>query len=363
MTETPSDVAGRCGPYTLVRRIGAGGMGEIFLARGPDGAEVAIKRLLAECAKDPVFIGMFLDEARLVKRIHHPNVCEVFEHGQEGPHYYLVMEHIDGVSLRDLLEQRAFRGLPFPLAARIMAEVAAGLDHAHRLEDELGVPLGIVHRDVSPANIMIRKDGQVKLVDFGLAKARTQLMKTQPGLVKGKFGYLAPEQLGGRVDWRTDLFALGLCFYEAMTGQQLFGQRTAAETVQAIQRFSGPPPMAESVGAPPALDEVLRRALAPGVNERFQSAAELRGALGKLVRQVPAEKISAAALAAELKKGVPGGRSPSAPPPALGRDKLDSVPVADHGSRSSQGVSPLLLAGVALVVLVLAVAVGAALLM
>ncbi|GAB5541785.1 MAG: hypothetical protein SangKO_015450 [Sandaracinaceae bacterium] len=362
MTGAPSEALGRCGPYALVRRIGAGGMGEIFLARGPNGEEVAIKRLLAECAKDPVFIGMFLDEARLVKRIHHPNVCEVFEHGQEGAHYYLVMEHIDGVSLRDLLEQRAFRGLPFPLAARIMAEVAAGLDHAHRLEDELGVPLGIVHRDVSPANIMIRKDGQVKLVDFGLAKARTQLMKTQPGLVKGKFGYLAPEQLGGRVDWRTDLFALGLCFYEAMTGQQLFGQRTAAETVQAIQGFSGPPPLAAKVSAPAALDALLGKALAPQPDARFQSAAELRGELGKLVREVPAENISAVALAAELKRGVPGKRNPSAPPPALGRKQLDSLEL-EADLRRSKGVSPVLIAGVAIVVLALAAAVSAVLLL
>ncbi|MBZ0117332.1 MAG: serine/threonine protein kinase, partial [Sandaracinaceae bacterium] len=250
---------GRCGPYVLVRRLGAGGMGEIFLAKDPrTGREVAIKRLLSECARDPVFIGMFLDEARLAARLLHPNIGRVEHHGQEGSHYYLVMEPIHGVSLKQLLDARPGRGLPFALACRIVAEVCSALDYAHRLKDELGVPLGVVHRDVSPANVMIAKDGAVKLVDFGLAKARTQLMKTQPGLVKGKFGYLAPEQLGGKIDWRTDLFGLGLILFEALTGRALFNQQTAAETVQAVASFRGPPRLAGVVpGVPPELDEVL----------------------------------------------------------------------------------------------------------
>lgn len=323
-----------CGRFTLLRRIGVGGMGEIFLAEDSDGTRVAIKRLLRECAKDPVFIGMFLDEARLVERLSHPNICDVYEHGQDRDHYYLVMEHIDGISLRELLERRGLRGLAFPLACRAIAEVSAGLDYAHRLADELGVPLGVVHRDVSPANIMIGRDGSVKIVDFGLAKARTQLMKTQPGLVKGKFGYLAPEQLGGRVDWRTDLFALGLCFYEALTGQQLFDQRTAAETVQAIGGFTGPPRLAPRIpGAPDSLDAVLAKVLSPSPDKRYESAAAFRAALGRVVVESGHGAVSAAALASEVASlmGAPEH------PPAL---STDASPAADAASDALEPGAP-----------------------
>jgi serine/threonine protein kinase len=336
MSTNPQEALGTCGRFTLERRIGGGGMGEIFLGRDPDGGAVAIKRLLRECAKDPVFIGMFLDEARLVERLRHPNVCEVFEHGQDGAHYFLAMEHIEGFSLQELLDRRGRAGLPYPLACRIVAEVAAGLDYAHRLTDGMGVALGIVHRDVSPANIMIGRDGRVKIVDFGLAKARTQLMKTQPGLVKGKFGYLAPEQLGGTVDWRTDLFALGLCLHEALTGEQLFGQQTAAETVQAIQRFEGPPPLAGRVaGVPPALDAVLRKALAREPADRFESAAAFRAALGEAVVQGGHGAVSAEALAREV-AGAAQPAHPSAPPPRLDAPEIGPAS-SDPGDDLSLG--------------------------
>lgn len=304
-----TEALGSCGRFTLVRKIGAGGMGEIFLAEGPDGRPVAIKRLPAEGAKDPLFAGMFLDEARLVSRMRHPNVCEVHEHGMEGLNYFLAMEHIDGKSLAELLKEHD--RLPAGLACRVIAEVAAGLDYAHRLTDEAGEPLGIVHRDVSPANIMVRADGVVKLVDFGLAKARTQLMKTLPGLVKGKFGYLAPEQLGGTIDWRTDVFALGLCLYEALAGRPLFNQRTAAETVQAIRSFTGPPALTGVVpDVTHELDAVLARALAPTPSRRFESAAAVRVALAEVVRAMPPESVSPERLAA-LVRGAPTPREPA----------------------------------------------------
>lgn len=287
-------------------------MGEIFTARAPDGRRVAIKRLLPGCASDPVFIGMFLDEARLLLRLRHPNICEVYEHGNDADHYYLVMEHIEGLSLHELLVRRARMGLPVLLACRIVAEVAAALDYAHRLTDDAGRPLAVVHRDVSPGNIMIARDGRVKLVDFGLAKARTQLMKTQPGLVKGKFGYLAPEQLAGRVDYRTDLFALGLCFYEAILGVPLFGQRTAAETVAAIRELREPPrPSTLVPDAPPGLDALFARALAHDPAARFESAAAFRAALGQLVLASGRSAVTSADLAAEVARAL---APPAAPP-------------------------------------------------
>ena len=263
---------------------------------------------------------MFLDEARLVEGLQHPNVCAVREHGLEGQNYFLVMEHVDGLSLRQLLDRRGGSGLPFPLACRIIAEVASALDYAHRAEDDKGRPLGLVHRDVSPANIMVSKDGAVKLVDFGLAKARTQLVKTQPGMVKGKFGYLAPEQLGGTIDWRTDIFALGLCLFEAVTGKKLFDEQSAAQTVRAIQQFTGPPPLAGRVaGVPPTLDAVLAKALAPDPANRFESAAAFRAALGQVVLESAPAAVSAEALATEVQRSMAAGASAT---PRLSADKL-----------------------------------------
>lgn len=325
---------GRCGRFRLLERIGVGGMGEIFLAEEDEtGRRVAIKRLLKGCANDPIFIGMFLDEARLVEQLSHPNICDVVEHGQEGRHYFLVMEHVDGLSLRQLLDARGGRGLPFPLAARVIAEVASALDYAHRLAGPDGKPIGIVHRDVSPANIMIARDGSVKLVDFGLAKARTQLMKTQPGLVKGKFGYLAPEQLGGTVDWRTDLFALGLCAFEAIRGRQLFDQHTAAETVQAIKSFSGPP---EMPGAPPGFHAILSKLLSVDPAHRQASAAAFRADLGRVVVEAGYPAVSARALA-----DLVAGRSPSSTP-ASSLDERTSMPTSEPPPPRSP--LPLLLA-------------------
>lgn len=334
---TGGDGLGRCGPYRLLERVGAGGMGEIFRATGPDGRQVAIKRLLPGCAKDPVFIGMFLDEARLLAKLEHSNVCRVIEHGNDADRYYLVMEHIEGVSLGQLLARRGRTGLSVPLACRVIAEVASALDYAHRLKDERGVPLGIVHRDVSPGNIMIGRDGVVKLVDFGLAKARTQLMKTQPGLVKGKFGYLAPEQLTGEVDYRTDLFALGLCFYEAVTGTQFFGQSTAAQTVAAIRELRDPPRIASLIGAPAALDEVIARALAPDPEARFESAAAFRAALGRLVLDSGRAAVSARELAMEVARAS-GHSVNSMPPPRLNVRELTGEHELLGDARARSGI-------------------------
>jgi len=281
---------GRCGRYDLLRRVGIGGMGEVFLARTREGAGagefVAIKRLLPQCASDPAFIGMFLDEARLTRRLVHPNICRVMEHGQSQSHYFLAMEHIEGVSLKEILfaAQRHREHLPVSFVSWVIAQTAAGLDHAHRVADEIGVHVGVVHRDVSPANIMVSRRGEVKIVDFGLAKARTQLHKTMPGLVKGKFGYMAPEQLGGEIDWRTDIFALGLCMYEALTGVQMFPQPTAALTVQAVAHYTAPPPIhALRPEVPEAFEAVLARACARGKKERFQSAAEMQMVIERIL--------------------------------------------------------------------------------
>jgi len=281
---------GTCGRYELVRRIGAGELAEVFAARRPstDGRDhpVAIKRLLPHAAANPALVGMFEDEGRLAMRLVHPNICRVYGLEQDGETPFLVMEWIPGASLRDLVERSSSRGsLPISLAIRICSIVAGALDHAHLIRDSHGRGLGIVHRDVAPPNIMLGIDGGVKLLDFGLAKARTQLHRTQPGFVKGKFGYLAPEQLQGLCDVRTDVFQLGLCLFEALTGCRVFPQDTAAETVAALGEYRAPPSArALRPDVSPEIDAVVARALAPAPNDRFQDARAMRAALDSTLR-------------------------------------------------------------------------------
>ncbi|MGF1468160.1 MAG: serine/threonine-protein kinase [Sandaracinaceae bacterium] len=320
MTGQSSPERPRWGRFQLHRRIGIGGMGEIFLAEDTaNGGYVAIKRLLPEAADDPVFVGMFLDEARLATQIRHPNVAQVVEYGREGTSFFLVMELVEGVSLKELLHARAGRGIPWPVAARIMAEAALALDYAHRLTDIGGAPMGIVHRDVSPGNLMLSHEGAVKLVDFGLAKARTQLVKTRPGLVKGKFGYLAPEQLSGRVDWRTDIFGLGLCLFESVAGRPLFDKQTAAATLHAIDTFAGPPALAGRVdGVPDRLDDILARSLHPDPEARYPSAAAMRAALADaVVTEGLAPDATAEALARQIRTALQEAGPTTAPASAL----------------------------------------------
>jgi len=317
-TEEALTPIGRCGRYLLLKRIAAGGMGEIFLGQDEAGRMVAVKRMLPEAASDPTFVGMFIDEARVTKDLEHENIAKVYEFGEVGSSYYLAMEWIDGASLLELLAAVAERGrhLPVPLAAQIVAGVASALDYAHRQVAPDGHPLDLVHRDVSPANIMITLSGEVKLLDFGMAKARTQLEKTQAGFVKGKFGYLAPEQILGKVDPRTDLFALGLCFYECLTGRQLFEGGTAVQTVMAIQGYKAPPDIrALRPDVSPELAAFARRALMPHLEERFQDGEEMRRAvveatgirmndpapLGALMRELFPERLPTQAPAKSLR--------------------------------------------------------------
>lgn len=260
-------------------------MGEIFLARGPTPSGhrslVAIKRLLPQIAQDRAAVGMFLDEAHLTMRLDHPHVGHVYKLGRDGPHYFLVMEWIDGVSLRVLTRRIARSGpIPWFVAARIMADVAAGLHYAHELTDANGRPFQLVHRDVSPSNIMVGFDGSTRLLDFGLAKTRAQLQKTKPGTVKGKFAYLAPEQLRGQLSPRVDVFGLGLCLWEALMGRQLFDLDTIASAAAAIHAFAGAPPVRpHRPEVPERVDRILSRALNPDPDLRFQSAAEVRDEL------------------------------------------------------------------------------------
>ncbi|MCS6857243.1 MAG: serine/threonine protein kinase, partial [Sandaracinaceae bacterium] len=227
----------------MTERIEAGGMAEVFKGEAISvqgfRKQVAIKRVLPHLAQNKSFIAMFLDEARLGARLSHANIVSVFDIGSADNTYFIVMEYVDGCNLRTMFEQhqKAKKTIPLKEAIYIIIEVCKGLSFAHELQDENGRELGIVHRDISPANILISKRGEVKITDFGLAKAATQLEKTDPGVIKGKFSYLSPEAARGEpVDARADVFAVGIVLWEMLAGRKLFLGQSDYETIKLVQQ-------------------------------------------------------------------------------------------------------------------------------
>ena len=272
--------------YNLIEKLEAGGMAEVFLGEATSvqgfKKKVAIKRVLPHLASHTNFIGMFLDEARLGARLNHANIVSVFDIGKADNSYFIVMEFVDGTNLKKIMETLRSKRKPFPLkdAIYIAMEACRGLSYAHELQDDDGGPLDLVHRDVSPPNILISKRGEVKVTDFGLAKARTQLEKTDPGVVKGKFSYLSPEVAGGKgADERADIFALGVCVWEMLAGRRLFLGETDYETVQAVSAAEVPSLVGTHVEVDEEFDTLLQRALARAPEGRFQSAREFGDAL------------------------------------------------------------------------------------
>lgn len=285
----------RFGGYDILGCVGKGGMAEILLAR-ESGAEgqarpVVIKRVLPEIANDQGVVTMFRDEARLVMALDHPNICRIYDVGQVGGRWYIAMEWIHGASLADMIDAalRMKEGsaqahfLPASAVAQIVTVIAHALDYAHRATDKHGAALRLVHRDVSPQNIMVGFDGTVRLLDFGLAKATTQTYKTESGVVKGKLAYLAPEQWqGGTLDGRADLFALGLCLYEALTGHVLYQRERAIDTMTAVTSDPPPDPRVLRPQLDPRLTNLVKNALQKNPADRFQTGAEFSKALSPL---------------------------------------------------------------------------------
>jgi len=276
------------GRFDILGRLAIGGMAEIFLAReqGPGRGTrcVVLKRILPHVANDPRFVEMFLHEAELAMNLTHPNLCAIYEFGERDGEYFIAMEWVRGVSITQMhkaLFDRGDAGIPHHLVARIAAEVADALEFAHHAKDSEGRPLKLVHRDVTPDNVMVSFDGKVKLLDFGVAKAATQRQKTEAGMLKGKFAYMSPEQYQGQeLDGRADVFSLGACMYEAITGMALFHRASEYETMGAIvgdepaQRIRKLKPE-----VPKALDAIVAKALAKPRDERFASAGALHEAL------------------------------------------------------------------------------------
>jgi serine/threonine-protein kinase len=273
----------RLGRYELLALIGRGGMATVWAARiagtGEVGRWVAVKVILPSLASDPELDKMFLDEGRLARRIRHPNVVEVFEVADHEGTPFLAMEWIEGESLHALLTATARRRTITPaMAVSLVARVAAGLHIAHGLCDDDGKLLGVVHRDVSPHNILMSTDGAVKLVDFGVAKARGRLAETtSAGQLKGKFGYMSPEQATDKpVDRRSDIFSLGIVLFELTTGRRLFRGRNDAETLRQVTSAEIPSPSLIVKNYPSRLERIVLKALERDPMRRYQSAVALQ---------------------------------------------------------------------------------------
>jgi len=276
--------------YKIVERIDSGGMAEVFKgrARAIHGIEktVAIKRILPHLARNRKFVAMFLDEARLAVYLNHANIVQVFDIARSNGDYFIVMEFVEGANLRTLLEVARSTGRPFPLekAIYIAAEVCRGLAYAHERSDFSGRPLKIVHRDVSPPNVLLSYEGEVKLVDFGLAKAASQLEESDPDILKGKLGYMSPEQAWGRdVDHRADVFAAGILLWEMLANRRLFRGETDLMTLELVRRAEVPPLSAHNDRVTPDLEQVVMRALAQDPARRYPDARQFADELWRFL--------------------------------------------------------------------------------
>ena len=284
------------GKYHLLERLGRGGMAEVWKAKalGPMGyaRKLVVKRILPELACDDEFVRMFIEEARLSASLNHRNIVQVYEFGEVGGEYYLAMEWVHGRDLNTLLARLKERDAPPPmeLAAYVTREVCRALAYAHALTDEDGHPLRLIHRDVSPSNVMVGFDGSVKLLDFGIAKALALASenRTQVGVLKGKFGYMAPEQvdLDAGVDHRADLFVAGIVLWEMLTLRRLFKGSSDMHTIGMVRAAKVLPPSSFNPAIPPELDAVCMRALARSRDERFANCGEMAEALDDLVHRM-----------------------------------------------------------------------------
>jgi serine/threonine protein kinase len=280
------------GPYEVYERLGVGGMATVHRAkeRGIEEFErvVALKRLLPHLAEDASFVKAFVREAKLASMLQHVNIVQIFELGRVGSQYFISMEHIEGRDLRQVLRhaRRVTGPPPIHITVGILAQLCDALDYAHSKCDENGDPLRIVHRDVSPSNLLVTNTGHLKVIDFGIAKAQALHAQTQTGRVKGKLAYMAPEAIGGKdLDCRSDLFAAGVIAHELLTARPLFASKNEYQTILKVQRGDILPPSTFNQACPPELDAIVLRALARNPDDRFASAAELRDELAELRTQ------------------------------------------------------------------------------
>ncbi len=279
--------------FELIAELGRGGMATVYLARAKSRPErlIVLKQLRSDLADNPEFLAMFLEEARLAGKLHHPNIVETYEVGQDGDTYYIEMEYLNGLSLQAVLAKVGWRGaLTFPLQVYVLIEALRGLERAYTQRDDDGAPLNIVHRDVSPPNIIITFDGQVRLVDFGIAKAANSNVETRTGLIKGKLTYMAPEQAAsGDVDSRTDIYSIGVMLWQAAAGKRRW---KGVENTEVLRRLHAgkvaEAPGAKANGLPESVDEIVLKAIAAEPEDRYASASKMGAALEKLLASMNA---------------------------------------------------------------------------
>ncbi|MEP7121817.1 MAG: serine/threonine-protein kinase [Byssovorax sp.] len=331
--------------YELITEIASGGMATVFLARlqGAGGFQrlVAIKRLHTELAAQPELVQMFLEEAKIAARIHHTHAVPILEIGSSARGYYLVMEYIEGVTLAQVAHRVAQSGLQVPrkISLRMILDALAGLHAAHELTDEMGRPLGVVHRDVSPQNILVGVDGAARITDFGVARMTSQASDTKVGTLKGKVAYMAPEQIRQEpIDRRADLFAMGVILWEVLAGRPLFRADTKFDTI--VRALNAPVPRLRDTvyGISDALDELTTKALSRPPGERFQSAVEMveaieQGAKGSIATSREVATFVLKLFSRELNDRRSGIRSwldqvPVAAPPAA--EAPEVIPVASR---------------------------------
>ncbi len=280
----------RFGKYLLLERIGIGGMAEVFKAKlfGAEGFErlIAIKRILPNLVEDEDFVKMFVDEAKIAVRLNHPNIVGIQDLGKAEGTLYIAMEYVTGKDLRAIydLEQKRGARVPIGIAAHVVMKMCEALHHAHFAQGPRGEPLQVIHRDVSPQNVLVSFDGEVKVADFGLAKARGRMVQTQAGVVKGKLAYMSPEQLrGDEIDHRVDVFGLGIVLFELLTGERLFLGPSDMDTLRRVYEAKVPPMAALNPEVTPPLEAIVQRALAKDRDERYATALELHDDLQAFV--------------------------------------------------------------------------------
>ncbi len=274
------------GRYQLMKKIAVGGMGEVWLARqkGMVGFQklVVVKRLLPHLTAEQEFVNMFFDEARIAALLNHPNIAQIYDLGEVDGEFYIAMEYVPGENLRTVAQQALDLkgGMPLALKCRVLADAAAALDFAHLARSPSGAPLDLIHRDVSPQNIIVGFSGSVKLIDFGVAKAAGKINRTATGVIKGKYAYMSPEQARGHdLDSRSDIFGLGIVFYEILASQRLFKRDNDTDTLKAIVYGEVPPPSTLARGIPKQVDAIVMKALEKNRDDRYQTAGQMQLAI------------------------------------------------------------------------------------
>ncbi len=327
------------GPYQLVKQIAVGGMAEIHLAKtkGIAGFEkfCALKMIHPNFAQDEQFIEMLIDEAKIAVQLQHVNIAQTFDLGRVGDTYYITMEFVDGADLYKILRRGSEHDLDMPVdvAAYVAKEMSTGLDYAHRKRDGAGNSLGIVHRDVSPQNVLVSNAGEVKLVDFGIAKATMKVRQTAVGVIKGKYYYMSPEQAWGeRLDYRSDIFSAGIVLYEMLTGQMLYLEEDINRLLDLVRRANIAPVRTLRKDVPPQLERIVMHALAKKAEDRYQSAGDMASDLERFLHTY-SPVFTATKLASHLRRalGEPGGTIPPpiaapAPEPRDPRQSTQSIP-------------------------------------